>query len=170
VNKPVHAYIALGSNLENPREQLEHALRALHNLEHSTLLRCSSAYRSTAVGPGDQPDYLNAVAILETTLAAHGLLSELQAIESAQGRTRNERWGPRTLDLDLLLYGDDTIDTPTLTVPHPRLHERDFVLYPLREISDTNLVLPDGRDLNSLIAQLPGTSLTRIEAPLHAAG
>lgn len=166
MNSLTRAYIALGSNLDNPREQLQNALHALERLPQSTLIGCSHAYRSAAIGPGAQPDYLNAVARLDTELDAATLLQALQAIENAQGRVRTQRWGPRTLDLDLLLFGDDSIDTATLQVPHPRLAERDFVLYPLREISDTNLTLPDGRDIDSLVAQLPASTLERIDTPL----
>ena len=161
------AYIALGSNLDKPRDQLQRALRALDQLPLSALIAHSSAYRSAAIGPGEQPDYLNAVARLETGLDAPTLLHALQSIEDAQGRVRTQRWGPRTLDLDLLLFGNDRIDTAELTVPHPRMSERDFVLYPLREISDTNLALPDGREIDKLIAQLPASTLERTETPLR---
>lgn len=164
----VVAYIALGSNLQDPLAQLRSAVAALANLPDTQLQRVSSCWRSAAVGPGDQPDYLNAVARIDTGLDAAALLEALQSIETAQGRVRTERWGPRTLDLDLLLYGDATIDTPTLIVPHPRMTQRDFVLYPLREISDTNPLLPDGRDLDGLIALLPPARLERLTEALVA--
>lgn len=162
------AHIALGSNLQDPLAQLRAAVSALADLPDTHLQRVSSCWRSAAVGPGDQPDYLNAVARIDTGLEAAALLEALQAIETAQGRVRTERWGPRTLDLDLLLYGNAIIDTPTLTVPHPRMTQRDFVLYPLREISDTSVLLPDGRDLDGLIAQLPPARLERLTTPLIA--
>lgn len=165
----VPTFIALGSNLGQPSRQLHLALGALASLADTELIKVSSFYRSSPVGPGDQPDYLNAVALLLTQLPAQVLLQKLQAIETAQGRTRDVRWGPRTLDLDILLYGNDRIDTPHLSIPHPRMYERDFVLYPLREISDTETPLPDGADLDRLIAQLPATdiTITRDKHPLQ---
>jgi 2-amino-4-hydroxy-6-hydroxymethyldihydropteridine diphosphokinase len=156
-----HAYIALGSNLDYPAQQLQRAVTALAGLPTSVLTRVSSVYRSAAVGPGQQPDYLNAVALLSTRLAPDALLDALLGIEQAQGRERSERWGPRTLDLDLLLYGDRKIRSARLTVPHPRMHERDFVLYPLREISNTNLILPGDGDVDTLLAQLPEDGLEK---------
>jgi 2-amino-4-hydroxy-6-hydroxymethyldihydropteridine diphosphokinase len=155
------AFIALGSNLDNPARQLQRAVSALTRLPASALLRVSSVYRSAAMGPGQQPDYLNAVALLNTALTPEAVLDGLLAIEQAQGRERGERWGPRTLDLDLLLYGEREIRSARLTVPHPRMHERDFVLYPLREISNTNLALPGGRDIDSLLEQLPKGGLEK---------
>ena len=159
----IPTYIAVGSNLQNPAQQLDLAAIALNKLPHSHIARLSSIYRSAAVGPGEQPDYLNAVICLTTTLAPSELLAALQHIEQEQGRERGERWGPRTLDLDLLLYGDLTIVSATLTVPHPRMHERDFVLYPLLEISDTTLTLPDGRDLETLVNQCPRGQLVKTQ-------
>ena len=136
------AYIALGSNLQNPQQQLHSAISAIAQLAQSSIGPISSFYRSTAVGPGKQPDYLNAVLRLDTKLEPLELLDELQNIENSQGRERQERWGPRTLDLDLLLYGDVTLISPRLTIPHPRMHQRNFVLYPLQEISDTTRYCP----------------------------
>ena len=120
----------------------------------------SPLYRNPAIGPGQQPDYLNAVAELHTTLDAPMLLSQLQSIELAQGRVRNERWAARTLDLDLLLYGDACIDLPQLQVPHPRLCERNFVLYPLHDIAP-DLVLPHGTSLRALLDCCSSTGLAR---------
>lgn len=115
----------------------------------------SQLYRSTAVGPGKQPDYVNAVAQLETSLTPHQLLKNLQNIESAQGRSRGSvRWMPRTLDLDLLLFGNMVINTETLTVPHPRLQDRNFVLFPLHDLAP-KLRFPDGTTLITLITQCP---------------
>lgn len=156
------AYIALGSNLDNPQEQLQRALTTLRELPNCTLQTISRFYTSRAVGPGDQPDYLNAVALLHTSLEAETLLHELQKIEQQQGRIRSEHWGPRTLDLDILLFGDLVLETPQLTIPHPRMHLRDFVLYPLREISDTMLTLPGGSDLDTLIEQCPQSTVVQI--------
>jgi 2-amino-4-hydroxy-6-hydroxymethyldihydropteridine diphosphokinase len=148
----VRAYIGLGSNLDDPQSQLEQAIAALRRLPHSRLTALSRLYRSRPMGPADQPDYVNAVAMLDTTLEAHALLDALQAIEKAQGRVRGpQRWGPRTLDLDLLLYGAQIIDSVRLQVPHPGIAERNFVLYPLADVAP-ELVLPDGRSLRQLLA------------------
>ena len=155
------AYIALGSNLENPQRQLQQAAAALARIPDSSLGQLSGIYRSAAQGPGNQPDYLNAVVLLMTNLSALDLLDALQQIEQQQGRVRDVVWGPRTLDLDLLLYGKQRIATARLTVPHPRMRERHFVLYPLREISDTNLVLPDGTELDTLLGQCSADGLVK---------
>jgi 2-amino-4-hydroxy-6-hydroxymethyldihydropteridine diphosphokinase len=161
------AYVALGSNLGDPESQLRMALTALEQLPTTRIQRVSSIYSSAAVGPGKQPDYLNAVALLITQLSAVDLLDAVQQIELNQGRTRDVRWGPRTLDIDLLLYSDMQIASPRLTIPHPRMHQRNFVLYPLREISDTNLILPDGSDLDTLLGQCPDTGLIKTEYVLQ---
>ena len=150
---PELAYIGLGSNLQDPLSQLRRALRALQTLPNTTLIACSSAYQNPAIGPGQQPDYINAVAALRTALNAEELLAHLQSIETAQGRERLEHWGARTLDLDLLLYGDNIIQSATLTVPHPRMQERAFVLYPLHELNPA-LLLPGGTALTDMIATL----------------
>jgi len=142
----VRCFIGLGSNLDDPAGQIRQALAALGNLERSQLGRVSRHYRNPAVGPGDQPDFINAVAELFTDLPAAELLRALQGIETAQGRVRTIRWGARTLDLDMLLYGDTIIDTPELQVPHPRMLERNFVLYPLHDL-EPELILPDGSEL-----------------------
>lgn len=155
------AYIGLGSNLDDPLAQLRRATAALARLPDSTIAATSGVYRSRAVGPGAQPDYLNAVVALATTLEPPDLLRKLQAIETAQGRERGERWAARTLDLDLLLYGDRVVDTPGLTLPHPRIAERDFVLYPLAEISDTKALLPGQPDLATLLARCADNGLSR---------
>lgn len=155
----VRAYIGLGSNLDDPERQLRRALEALAQLPQTRLAGCSRFYRSVPLGPQDQPDYINAVAALDTTLEAETLLDALQAIETAQGRVRGpERWGPRTLDLDLLLYGSETLATPRLSVPHAGLAERGFVLYPLAELVP-GLVLPDGRTLADLLARCDAAGL-----------
>jgi 2-amino-4-hydroxy-6-hydroxymethyldihydropteridine diphosphokinase len=142
-------YIALGSNLGDPREHLLSALAALRDLSDTTLVSCSRFYGSIAVGPGQQNNYVNAVAAVDTTLAAEQLLSAMQNIENQHQRRRNERWGPRTLDLDLLLYGDARINTEALCVPHPRMHQRDFVLRPLADIAPTKLLQSKFGDINS---------------------
>lgn len=129
-------YIGLGSNLADPAAQLQAAVTALTSLPGSTLIAVSSVYASLPLGPSDQPDYLNAVAALDTSLEPLQLLDHLQQIELQQGRQRKtERWGPRTLDLDILLYGDASIHSTHLQVPHPRMAERAFVLVPLAEIA-----------------------------------
>ena len=167
------AFIALGSNLGDPQQQLQRAITAIYHLPDTDIMRISSAYRSSAVGPGDQPDYLNAVLRLETSLTPMGLLTALQEIENTQGRERSLRWGARTLDLDILLYDDQAIDTPRLSIPHPRMRERNFVLYPLQEIEPSNLMLPDGTELGTLVAACPMGELLKTGislAPSHLAG
>ena len=152
------AFIALGANLDDPLGQLRAALDTLAALPGSRLLRASSFYRTAPVGAPGQPDYLNAVAALETTLPPEALLTALLAIEHDFGRQRAYRNAPRTLDLDLLLYDDLVIDRPQLQIPHPRLHLRAFVVVPLAEIAP-DLRLP-GR--GSLAAWLPATAMQRI--------
>lgn len=142
-------YIALGSNLENPQTQLTAALQALNALSDSRLTAVSSFYQSKPLGPQDQPDYVNAVACLETSLAPLALLDELQRIEHEQGRVRLRRWGERTLDLDILLYADHIIQSERLTVPHYDMHQREFVIIPLVEIAPY-LVLPNGQSIQTL--------------------
>ena len=159
----VRAYIGLGSNLHDPVRQLKSALTALAQLQQTRLAGCSRMYRSAPMGPQDQPEYVNAVAVLDTTLATEDLLRELQAVEQAQGRVRGAvRWGPRTLDLDILLYGNEVINSSRLKVPHPGMRQRSFVLYPLAELAPT-LVLPDGTTLASLLVQCSADGLAPLE-------
>lgn len=159
------AYIGLGSNLAEPRQQLRAALAALAALPDSQLAAVSSLYASDPLGPPDQPRYVNAVAALDTALTPLQLLDALQAIELEQGRVRKEqRWGPRTLDLDILLFGQRILDEPRLSVPHYHMHARAFVLYPLAEIA-ADLQLPDGRPLQSLLAACPYVGLERLAEP-----
>ena len=129
------AYVGLGANLEQPRRQLEQALQELDRLPQTRLVRRSSFYRSTPLGFADQPEFVNAVAQLETGLEAQTLLAELQGLEARHGRVRSFANAPRPLDLDLLLFGEAVMDSPALTLPHPRMHERAFVLLPLLEIA-----------------------------------
>lgn len=157
----VRAYVGLGSNLQDPRRQLTAALAALAGLRVTRLVASSSLYRSPPLGPPGQPEYLNAVAALDTALPADRLLSALQAIEARQGRRRAERWGPRTLDLDILTYGDLRSDTPTLRIPHPELARRDFVLLPLQELAP-DLQLPGLGPLAALVAALPVITAQRL--------
>ncbi|UTW10899.1 2-amino-4-hydroxy-6-hydroxymethyldihydropteridine diphosphokinase [Marinobacterium rhizophilum] len=157
----IHCYIGLGSNLNAPQQQVERALRELAAVPDTRLLAHSSLYRSPPMGPPDQPDYVNAVALLETTLDAHSLLDQLQALEQRHRRVRLQHWGPRTLDLDLLLYADEQIQSLRLQVPHPGMTERNFVLWPLSEISP-DLRLPNGRPLATLLTECPIGTLERI--------
>ncbi|MFC5695047.1 2-amino-4-hydroxy-6-hydroxymethyldihydropteridine diphosphokinase [Pseudomonas sp. GCM10022186] len=155
-------YIGLGSNLAEPVSQLRGALAALADLPQTRLAAVSSLYASDPLGPPDQPRYVNAVAALDTGLTPLQLLDELQAIELAQGRVRkDERWGPRTLDLDILLFGQRRIDEPRLQVPHYHMHARAFVLYPLAEIAG-DLRLPDGGSLQELLDACPFEGLERL--------
>jgi 2-amino-4-hydroxy-6-hydroxymethyldihydropteridine diphosphokinase len=139
------AYIGLGSNLDQPQRQVRQALGELGALLQTRSIVSSRLYLSAPMGPPDQPDYINAVAGLETTLGSYELLTELQAIEQRHGRIRRRQWGERTLDLDLLLYGDSEIKTPELIVPHPGLHQRAFVLCPLAEIAPEVIIPGYGR-------------------------
>ena len=154
-------YIGMGSNLAEPAEQLRSAVEALSRLPQSKLVEVSAFYQSDSLLPG-QPRYTNAVAALDSTLPPLELLDALQAIENEQGRERLERWGPRTLDLDIVLFGDRLIDEPRLKVPHYHMQERAFVLYPLAELAPADLRLADGRDLKDLLAACPFVGLERL--------
>lgn len=149
----IRTYIALGANLAAPVQQLQRAITALSELTACRLVACSPLYGSRPMGPADQPDYVNAVVCLDTHLAPHALLDALQQIELAQGRVRKaERWGPRTLDLDLLLYADQCIQDDRLTVPHYGMKQRAFVLIPLQDVAP-DLILPCGTPLADLVSQ-----------------
>ncbi|MNF71777.1 2-amino-4-hydroxy-6-hydroxymethyldihydropteridine pyrophosphokinase [compost metagenome] len=154
-------YIGLGSNLAEPQEQLRSAINALRDLPGTTMVAVSAFYSSESLSPG-QPRYTNAVAALDTVLVPLDLLDSLQAIEAAQGRERKERWGPRTLDLDILLYGDQLIDIPRLKVPHYHMQARPFVLYPLAELVPADFLLADQRSLAQLLADCPFVGLERL--------
>lgn len=155
-------FIGMGSNMNNPVSQLQTALNSIAQLNQSELIRCSSLYQSSAIGPGKQEDYINAVIEIQTSLPPLTLLAALQAIENQQGRKRELRWGPRTLDLDILLYGSQLISSEQLTVPHKELINRNFVLYPLAEIAP-NLFLPNNVSLSSLLANCPFEGIKRID-------
>ena len=147
-------YIALGSNLASPLTQVNAAIAALGNIPDSRIVAVSGLYRTPPLGPQDQPDYLNAAVALETSLAPEALLDHTQRIELDQGRVRKaERWGPRTLDLDIMLFGNETLATPRLTVPHYDMKNRGFMLWPLFEIAP-ELRFPDGETLASVLAHL----------------
>ena len=154
-------YIGMGSNLAAPEEQLRSAVEALAQLPDSELHGVSAFYQSDSLLPG-QPRYTNAVAALDSNLEPLALLDALQAIENQQGRERNERWGPRTLDLDILLFGDRLLDEPRLKVPHYHMHARPFVLYPLAELAPAELRLADGRSLKALLDACPFVGLERM--------
>ncbi|TMG73797.1 MAG: 2-amino-4-hydroxy-6-hydroxymethyldihydropteridine diphosphokinase [Betaproteobacteria bacterium] len=155
------AYIGVGSNLEHPRAQVERALGELAELPRSRLLARSSLYRSAPLGYEAQPEFINAVARLDTELAAAELLAGLQAIEAEHGRRRSFANAPRSLDLDLLLFGEQRISGPELTVPHPRMHERAFVLVPLIEIAP-DAQIPGRGSAAALAAALAPQKIARI--------
>lgn len=154
-----NAYVAIGANLGDPLAQAQSAIAHIAALSSTRIITASSWYRSKAVGPR-QPDYLNGVVRIETALSPIELLDELQQIELAHGRQRLQHWGPRTLDLDLLLYDGISLQSERLTLPHPQLTGRSFVMVPLLEIAP-QLVLPDGRDLATVAAELGEDGLAR---------
>jgi len=147
------AYVGLGANLGNRAETLEHAVALLAAAEGVDVLAVSELRETDPVGVVDQPRFLNGAVAVDTTLSARGLLNALLAIERSLGRVRVERWGPRTVDLDLLLYGDEIVDEPGLRVPHPRLHERRFALEPLAEL-DPELEITGRGPVSELLAAL----------------
>ncbi len=146
------AVVALGANIGNPREQMDLAVALLR--EATEVIAVSSYFVTKPVGGPEQPDYLNAVCILESDLPAIDLLAVLQGIEKSLGRERNERWGPRTIDLDLIQYGSLLSAADELELPHPRAHERRFVLEPWFEIEPDAILLTHGK-ISELLAQLP---------------
>jgi 2-amino-4-hydroxy-6-hydroxymethyldihydropteridine diphosphokinase len=131
----VTAFIGLGSNLNSPEKQVRDAIAEIASMPQTCLLKQSKHYQTKPWGVTDQPDFINAVVMIETRLGPYALLEHCQQIESAHHRVREQRWGPRTLDCDILIYGDLVLDDPRLTLPHPRYQERDFVMAPLREIA-----------------------------------
>ncbi len=158
-----NAYIGLGSNLDNPVAQVRSGVTALTRLDRTHVEVCSSLYRTAPVGWRDQPDFVNAVCRVRTGLIPATLMWNLLEIEDMHGRRRQgDKGGPRTLDLDLLLYGDQVIQMAELTVPHPRLHERAFVLYPLHEI-EPNLAIPGRGTLRELLAVCTGQRVERLK-------
>ncbi|MGR2740683.1 2-amino-4-hydroxy-6-hydroxymethyldihydropteridine diphosphokinase [Billgrantia sp. Q4P2] len=152
----VDAYVGLGSNLDDPADQVRRALDELDSLPLTRCLAASRLYASRPVGPQDQPDFINAVAHLRTRLSPLALLDQLQALEQRHRRVRQRHWGPRTLDLDLLLYGNETLTLPRLQVPHREMASRAFVLLPLAELAP-QLQLPDGRRIVDLTGTLATT-------------
>lgn len=159
----IEVYIGIGSNLDDPLYHVKQAISELRQLAQCEYIATSALYRSAPMGPPGQPDYINAVSLLQTDLTPLDLLDQLQAIEHAHGRMRDgQRWGPRTLDLDILLYGEKIINEARLRVPHPGLHERSFVLYPLQDINPA-LVIPGDGPLARLIDQCPHIALERLD-------
>ncbi|MFT4807649.1 MAG: 2-amino-4-hydroxy-6-hydroxymethyldihydropteridine diphosphokinase [Paraglaciecola sp.] len=160
----ISVYIGLGSNLALPEKQIQAACNSLGILPDTALIKCSSLYQSQPMGPQDQPDYVNAVALIETELSPEILLQQTQLIESQQGRVHKaNRWGPRTLDLDMLLFGNQQINKEHLTVPHYGMKQREFVLYPLFEIAP-DLILPSGEKLAELLLACPLNGLQKTTA------
>ncbi len=155
------AAIGVGANLGRPRLQVRNALRAIRRLPATHIEAVSALYRSAPLGPQIQPAYLNAAVRVRTRLGPLALLRNLQSIEDRQGRHRGRRWGARTLDLDLLLYDQLAVQTTLLTVPHPEMVKRDFVLYPLADIAP-GWQLPDGRTVQALAGARAGGSLRRV--------
>lgn len=155
--------VALGSNLQDPAAQVRRAIDELGELPATEVKACSPLYRSIAIGPDQrpaaQPDYCNAAILLETRQPARELLAQLHSIERAHGRQRGMRWAARSLDLDLLVYGDLIVDEPGLTLPHPRLSERNFVLFPLRDIAP-ELRVPGLATVRELAAQLDASGIS----------
>jgi len=158
----VTAFVALGSNLDDPPAQLRAGVRALGDLAHTRVVRVSSLYRNPAVGYRNQPDFVNAVACIETRLDPRALLESLLAIERAHGRVRDFPNAPRTLDLDIVLYGERVIHEQGLTIPHPRMRERAFVLVPLAEIAPLAIV-PDAGPVEALAARIDARSLVKLD-------
>jgi 2-amino-4-hydroxy-6-hydroxymethyldihydropteridine diphosphokinase len=161
----LQAIIGLGSNLENPVMQIKQAFEMLGKVPGCQLLAKSPLYKSKAMLMDDahpQPDYINAVALLETELSAHELLSQLHSIENQQGRVRTERWGARTLDLDILTYGEQQINEPDLQVPHVGITERNFVLYPLQAMMGDEFVIPGKDNVAALVKQCPAEGLEKL--------
>jgi len=157
------AWLGLGSNLQQPAEQLKKALESLSSTECIEILRTSSFYRTPPWGDTQQDDFINAVAEIETSLEPVPLMHGLQCIETSMGRQRDgRRWGPRLIDLDLLLYGDQRVQSDELEIPHPRMHERAFVLMPMCELDDT-LEIPARGGIKKLLEQVDCSGIFRLD-------
>lgn len=154
----MRAFLGLGSNLGDRLDHLQAGVSSLAGEQGVEVVAVSSVYRTEPVGGPEQPEFLNAVAVISTTLSPRELLALAQRIEGERGRRRKERWGPRTLDIDILLYGDITMHEADLEIPHPRLAERRFYLEPLLEV-DPGAALPDGTPLVDLLERLADNSL-----------
>lgn len=156
-------FIGLGSNIDSPKQHVIQALQEIHQTTEIFIQACSHLYESLPMGPQDQPNYINAVCKISTSLSPIALLDKLQEIENLHKRVRtNERWGPRTLDADILMYNQAKIDEPRLKLPHYGMHERQFVLIPMFEIQP-DLIMPDGRSLAAWINQCELSGLKRLE-------
>lgn len=165
-SNPLRVFIGLGSNLSQPVQQLSEAVIAMASIPSVLVEQVSSCYASRPMGPSEQPDYVNAVAELKTSLPCRELLTQLQAIELQQGRVRKaERWGARTLDLDILLYGNEVIDEPDLIVPHYGMKQREFVIYPLAEIVP-ELCLPCNTNIQDLLSTIPSNGIKRLPSKI----
>jgi len=162
MQKKITAYIGLGSNLSDPRAQVINAAKAIGNIVESNVITLSSLYLSKPMGPQDQDDYINAVIAIETSLSALELLDALQSIENSAGRVRKDnRWGARILDCDILLYGNESIENERLTIPHYGMKLREFVLLPLAEISPS-LHLPDGSSISELASEISNNGIVKL--------
>lgn len=161
-------FVGLGSNLDNPRAQVLAGIQELAQLPGTDVQACSSLYQSEPMGPQDQPDYVNAVVRLLTGLPPAELLEGMQAIEQRHGRQRQRHWGPRTLDLDILLYGQCRIAEAHLRIPHPGIATRNFVLYPLAEI-DSQLEIPGVGKVTELLGACPRGRLVRLQPAVRSA-
>ena len=155
-------FIGLGSNLDAPLSQLKKAIERLKQLKTLNFISASDFYCSSPMGPQDQPDYINAVVEVSTTLSAEQLLDELQKIEHEQGRIRKQHWGARTLDLDILLYGNEVINSERLIVPHSGISQRNFVLYPLQDLVESNFKIPLLGKISELVAACPMDGIKRL--------
>lgn len=154
-------FIGVGSNLNTPKEQIKCAINVLSSYPKIKVISKSSLYISKALETRDQPDYINCVISIKTEYSPYELLKTLQEIEKKQGRVRKKKWASRIIDLDILLYGNKKISDQELTIPHPEIYKRHFVVYPLAEISN-NLVFPDNRHINEIITQCPICELKKI--------
>ena len=157
-----NVFIGLGSNLDNPVSQIKKAIDHIKKIKTLKLINISGFYSSPPMGPQDQPDFINAVAEVTTDLSAEQLLDELQQIENSQGRVRLQHWGARTLDLDILLFGSDVINTERLTVPHSGIRERSFVLFPLNDLVDSDFMIPTLGKITELLTACPVTGIKRL--------
>ena len=158
----VECYLGLGSNLDDPVQQLLSASEEIASLEGVEVVKRSPLYSSQPVGPQNQPDFVNAVLHIKTCLSPLDLLKQLQAVENQHARVRLQRWGARTLDLDLLLYGNQIISLPDLVVPHPEMANRAFVLYPLADIASNDLAIPGNSSLRHLMAGCADQGIRRL--------
>ncbi len=156
------AYIGLGSNMHEPLRQVRTAMSELDAIKLTTIVKTSSLYKSQPVGPQDQDDFINAVAMLETDLSPEALLDQLQAIENQHQRVRDRHWGPRTLDLDILLYDRNQMNNERLTIPHKEIANRAFVLLPLFELAP-DLAIPGIGNITQLIDKLDEQRLEKLE-------